>query len=100
MTGRTNNPCTECGLPGIPGLVAGAGKCQYHWNVGQYGQAWADTARDHFLYEEYAGQMRAYNFTAMTRQEWAASDRAARARQHYAATGHAPGQYIGPQETP
>ena len=36
------NPCTLCGAPGLPGLIAGAGKCQYHWNVGVYGQAWAD----------------------------------------------------------
>lgn len=38
----TKNPCTKCGKPGIPGLIQGAGKCQYHWNVGAYGQAWAD----------------------------------------------------------
>lgn len=38
----TNNPCTKCGKPGIPGLINGAGKCQYHWNVGAFGQAWAD----------------------------------------------------------
>lgn len=38
----TNNPCTQCGKPGIPGLIRGAGKCQYHWNVGSFGQEWAD----------------------------------------------------------
>lgn len=37
-----NNPCTLCQRPGIPGLIRRAGKCQYHWNVGVYGQAWAD----------------------------------------------------------
>lgn len=38
----SNNQCTICGKPGIPGLIRGAGKCQYHWNVGAYGQEWAD----------------------------------------------------------
>jgi hypothetical protein len=38
----TKNPCTICLKPGIPGLRKGAGKCQYHWNVGAYGQLWAD----------------------------------------------------------
>lgn len=37
-----SNPRTECGKPGIPGLIKGAGKCQYHWNVGAYGKEWAD----------------------------------------------------------
>lgn len=37
-----NNPCTECGKPGIPGLTQGAGKCQYHWNKGVWGEAWAN----------------------------------------------------------
>jgi len=41
-----DNLCTICGAPGIPGLVQGAGKCQYHWNVGQYGEAWANRIRD------------------------------------------------------
>ena len=36
------NPCTICGEPGIPGLISGCGKCQYHYNVGQFGQEWAD----------------------------------------------------------
>lgn len=40
----TNNPCTKCGKPGIPGLIDGAGKCQYHWNEGVWGKAWADAA--------------------------------------------------------
>ena len=34
--------CTICKEPSIPGLVKGRGKCQYHWNVGAFGQAWAD----------------------------------------------------------
>lgn len=34
--------CTLCGSRSIPGLLAGHGKCQYHYNVGQYGKAWAD----------------------------------------------------------
>ncbi len=38
----TRNPCTICGKPGIPGLRAGQGKCQYHWNVGAFGKLWAD----------------------------------------------------------
>ena len=41
-----NNPCTICGAPGIPGLVQGAGKCRYHWNVEQYGEAWANHVRN------------------------------------------------------
>lgn len=36
------NPCTLCGKPGIPGLIRGSGKCQYHWNAGTFGKAWAD----------------------------------------------------------
>ena len=39
---RADNPCTICGKSGIPGLIKGCGKCQYHWNVGVYGQEWAD----------------------------------------------------------
>lgn len=38
----SNNPCTKCGKPGIPGLIQGVGKCQYHWNVGAFGKEWAD----------------------------------------------------------
>lgn len=34
---RTKNPCTICGMPGIPGLIRGAGKCQAHWNNGAHG---------------------------------------------------------------
>lgn len=37
--------CTECGEPSIPGLARGAGKCQYHWNAGVWGKAWADKVR-------------------------------------------------------
>ena len=36
-------PCTICGKSSIPGIRKGAGKCQYHWNCGQYGKKWADT---------------------------------------------------------
>lgn len=41
----TRNPCTICGAPGIPGLLQGAGKCQYHYDVGQFGKEWADKCR-------------------------------------------------------
>ena len=34
--------CTECDKPSIPGMVKGAGECQYHWDTGAYGKAWAD----------------------------------------------------------
>lgn len=34
-------PCTKCGKPSIPGLIRGAGKCQFHWNEGVWGTAWA-----------------------------------------------------------
>lgn len=37
--------CTVCGEPSIPGLLAGHGKCQHHWTVGAFGQAWADHVR-------------------------------------------------------
>jgi hypothetical protein len=37
--------CTVCGKPSIPGLIAGCGKCQYHWNVGVFGKEWADKVR-------------------------------------------------------
>ena len=40
---RVKNPCTICGEPGIPGLIRGAGKCQYHWNAGVWGKAYADS---------------------------------------------------------
>ena len=40
--GTTNNACSICGQPGIPGLVRGQGKCSYHWAVGNWGKAWAD----------------------------------------------------------
>ena len=39
---RVKNPCTICGKPGIPGLIRGAGKCQYHWNAGVWGKEYAD----------------------------------------------------------
>ena len=38
-----NNPCTICGKPGIPGIIRGAGKCQYHWAAGVWGKAYADS---------------------------------------------------------
>ena len=37
--------CTICGKRSVPGLRAGEGKCQYHYNVGQFGTAWADYVR-------------------------------------------------------
>lgn len=37
--------CTVCGKPSIPGLKKGKGKCQYHWDVGAFGQEWADKVR-------------------------------------------------------
>lgn len=42
---KLDNPCTLCGEPGIPGLIHGAGKCQYHWNVGQFGVEWANEVK-------------------------------------------------------
>jgi len=42
---RVKNPCTICGEPGIPGLIRGAGKCQYHWNAGVWGKEYADRVR-------------------------------------------------------
>ena len=42
---KLDNPCTFCGEPGIPGLIHGAGKCQYHWNVGQFGVEWANEVK-------------------------------------------------------
>lgn len=43
--GRSKNPCTICGKPGIPGLIRGAGKCQYHWAVGVWGKEYADSVQ-------------------------------------------------------
>jgi len=34
--------CTECEKPSIPGIKRGHGKCQYHWNAGVWGKAWAN----------------------------------------------------------
>ena len=34
-----------CKEPSIPGLYKGHGKCQHHYNVGQFGQAWADKCK-------------------------------------------------------
>lgn len=42
---RVKNPCTICGEPGIPGIIRGAGKCQYHWNAGVWGEEYADRVR-------------------------------------------------------
>ena len=39
------NPCTKCPEPSIPGLIPGAGKCQYHWNAGVWGEAWAEAVK-------------------------------------------------------
>lgn len=41
-THRTKNLCTKCGKPSIPGLIQGAGKCQFHWNEVVWGTAWAN----------------------------------------------------------
>lgn len=30
------------GKDSIPGLIRGHGKCQYHYDVGQFGKDWAD----------------------------------------------------------
>jgi len=45
MAGKTKNPCTICGEPGIPGIYKGMGKCQYHWNEGVFGKKVADEAK-------------------------------------------------------
>ena len=42
MTRKQSCTIQGCTKPSIPGLVRGHGKCQYHWNVGCFGQAWAD----------------------------------------------------------
>ena len=34
----THLVATICGGPGIPGLIAGCGKCQQHWNEGVWGK--------------------------------------------------------------
>jgi hypothetical protein len=34
--------CTLCDRPSVPGLIRGAGKCQHHYNVGQFGRDHAD----------------------------------------------------------
>jgi len=39
---KKTKACTICGKPSIPGLLPLSGKCQYHWDVGAYGKAWAD----------------------------------------------------------
>jgi hypothetical protein len=36
--------CTVCGKPSLPGLTAGNGKCQFHWDAGVWGEAWAERA--------------------------------------------------------
>jgi len=40
---RTKKICRElnCGQPSIPGLVTGVGLCQFHWDSGNWGLAWA-----------------------------------------------------------
>ena len=42
MTRIAKQTCTICGKPSIPGLKSGNGKCQYHWDAGVWGKAWAD----------------------------------------------------------
>jgi hypothetical protein len=39
---KANERCTKCENPSIPGLLRGAGKCQNHYNEGQFGKKWAD----------------------------------------------------------
>lgn len=38
--------CTLCNKDSIPGLLKGHGKCQYHYNLGQFGKDWADYVED------------------------------------------------------
>ena len=33
--------CTLCNAPSIKGLIKGAGKCQWHWALGNWGIEWA-----------------------------------------------------------
>lgn len=44
MAAKTQS-CTLCKERSIPGLIRGAGKCQYHWNLALWGKAWADAIR-------------------------------------------------------
>lgn len=37
--------CSICGADSIPGMYRLGGKCQYHYNVGQFGKEWADKVR-------------------------------------------------------
>lgn len=39
---RIDQSCTKCPKSSIPGLILGAGKCQYHWNAGVWGEDWAN----------------------------------------------------------
>ena len=34
-------PCSICGLPSVPGLKSGLGKCEWHWTAGNWGRQWA-----------------------------------------------------------
>ena len=38
----TPNLCTLCSAISVPGLLRGAGKCQYHWVAGVWGKEYAD----------------------------------------------------------
>lgn len=38
--------CIKCGKESLPGLVAGAGLCQFHYNERMFGLAWAEHCRD------------------------------------------------------
>lgn len=72
MAGKTNNPCTLCGFPGIPGMTRGAGKCQYHYNLGQFGtrglapftfgdwHAWQGTGQQVMLSDESIKKLRSF----------------------------------------
>lgn len=35
--------CEKCGKRSIPGLIGAVGYCPYHWAIGVWGKAWADT---------------------------------------------------------
>ena len=38
----TKRKICKCGKPSVPGLFRGFALCQYHYNVRQFGRAWAD----------------------------------------------------------
>ena len=44
--------CTKCDKQSIPGLIKGAGKCQFHWNEGLYGKEWAEKCEKDRLFAD------------------------------------------------